>query len=1048
MAEKLSSATGCGALRSTAAGDNTLFSYKEEQFSIAYDDPTKATIYTAFDKLILTQSLNAPSGTQFVSADIDWTIYADTVIIDGPLSFPGRTVIIYARVVGAQGDQPGINVDGTAPEAATPPTVPQGQAGAGTSGTLLPSRKNGGTGHAGAPGTACHQGATGAQGGQLTINAGSYLPGTVLALSAQGGAGQAGTNGQGGQPGGDGGAGADGVYTDPFDTVDPTNGGRGGAGGRGCDGGPGGTGGQGGFIQIGRIVPGEADLTVSANANGGQGGDGGSGGTGGHGGTGGDGGFMQIGHDGVCASGGGGGDGGNGGASGSGGAALFGIELAGVTAKNPTVDGGAPGEIVGAVGSGGGGGLPATGNCSDSSDAPSAVTGKHGDPGTLKGAQGQNGASRNINSGTAWGYELGALFSSAEQCLMILEKAKLLYMTADPTDNPSAYGQAATLLTWLQNVTQPFTMDGLPLGNFPAADVPKMQAIYLHASGLAFQLNQGRDIFGNLPSYVPQGSYNFYQGLLTIILQKSGTFTAIETSYKNYFEALSTQSATLGQLEDGSSQSHSQLNSAQATFNTMVASATALVTTIGDDETAVDNQYPVMTDAIESIEHKLAVLAGVKCTFDTLVSGLKTVATMPVDGDFEQASKIADQVSSDVGTGTSFVSGIGTKDLPSVNLVQKLDVLGDNFDQQALTEGYTENAGLITEADPDAAKLLAAQSDFDKVLEPYMSLAGTVNAEDQVQQYVTLVQQRNTDVLTYNSYIGQLATLQGQINQLNTQISQVQAAIGENSNPELAPLVAFMARLYHEARSQVIFQIDMAGRSLRYWSLNPGYSAFTSFIGLTDPTGINSKSLTAALQTVLTDFSKAIEKFGTGAQTFPSPTTSHRPQGIAFVLTKSESPGLFQTLMKTNQLSFTIPLVMKSTTESQCVFFDKANVRLAKVRPWVQGAVTDSGVLTVDITHTGAETIVDPTNNPIAFTHAPITKTFKFNTASSTMFEESAIVQDSNFDTPGQESLYAQPGPFTIWRLSINQDYNTGLDLTNVDKITVEFQGNSFAFVV
>ncbi len=1028
-------------------GNSQLFAYlADEQYDLSYDDPTsptQGTINSALDQLVLTQSEDPSTGVQPLSADLDWVIYADTVIIDGALSFPGKSVSIFARQVGS-GTGAAISVDAAPPPSQQPPEAADTQASSGAAGKswqeingiITQKGTNGATGHAGSTGAGGAGGATGANAGQIVLQTEGYLPNSGIQLSALGGAGQGGQGGQAGQPAGNGGVGAD-----ADSGGGPTDGGAGGVGGTGGEGGVGGIGGIGGSIAIGQIG-GDSPATLTLSADGGVGGSGGDGAAGGPGGAGGNGGYVFIGHDGVCGNGGNGGSGGVGGTGGAGGAGGT-IQTAVPVSPQCSANGGSGG-AGGGAGSGGSGGAPASDHCSNEVTPVAGETGGPGSPG----GQGLAGAAGQVTPNDALTYETFAENVSAVQCAMVMEKAKLYYLTADPSVNPSAYGQASTLLTWLQNVTQPFTdTNWQPPSTFSQSDIDTLKAIYAHATGLAFQLAQGRDFFGRVPSYVPQGSYELYEQLLGEMLGASGTFTEIESTYNAYFTALQQNQEQLTQLEGAAKSATSQQDSLKQQYDETMASAQAMVKTIDDDEAAVDNQYPIMMNAIQSVESELLALAMTKCGIDTLVDGLKMVATVSGDDDVELASKIADQVSDPVESGISTLAGIS--DLPSLYTVQKIDVLGDEVTQQALNDGYTENQGIITVDDPNAAKLLAAQSAFDSVLEDYYNVAK--NAEDELQQYVTLVQQRNQDILTYNGDIGQLATLQGQMAQLQTQINEANNAISSQSDPALPALVAFMANLYLQARSQVIYQIFMASRSLAFWSLNPGYSAFSSFVGLNDPTGINSGTLNKAFQDLLTEFAAAIENFGSSAQVFPAKKTDQYPRGITYVLTKEDQPGLFETLTTKNkkhkyELSFAIPPVTSQTSQQDNPFFGMANVRLSKVRPWILGAEVDDGILTVEITQTGAETIVDPQNNENSFTHAAITKTFKFDTNPETMFHDKAIVEDGDFDGASTSQDFAQPGPFTVWQLSIDPKYNTGLDLSNVDQISIEFWGSSYPF--
>ena len=80
----------------------------------------------------------------------------------------------------------------------------------------------------------------------------------------------------------------------------------------------------------------------------------------------------------------------------------------------------------------------------------------------------------------------------------------------------------------------------------------------------------------------------------------------------------------------------------------------------------------------------------------------------------------------------------------------------------------------------------------------------------------------------------------------------------------------------------------------------------------------------------------------------------------------------------------------------------------------------------------------------IYFTHEPVTKVFMFDYTAP--FQQSAIQMDGDFDTKDATRDYAQPGPFTVWTITVDPELNHGLDMSNVDQITIEFWGNAYGF--
>jgi hypothetical protein len=986
-----------------------------ELYQINFDnaDPNQATsctIHTALDQLVLTQENPLPPGAVLVASDLDHVIYADTVIVRGPLSLPGKNVSIYARVItpvpNSKGIPASIDVSGAPAQAAAPtqPSSPQAARGEDRGG----HDDTGGDGANGSDGAAGANGGNGNDGGTITLYMESsfnyqvsYL--NLLANGSDGAPGGVGTKGQDGGDGGDGylhrrpnPAGGHGASTPG------TRGGDGGNGGNGGSGGNGGNGGKGGMITFASMLLPAGSIALDFYLN------------------------VPIG-----VGWGNGGQGGPGGAGGKGGL-------------------------------GGRNGPDARGSSSPGNDGTSGVNGQNGN-------RGVSGTSRTPYDGGLITYNDLALHSSVTQRSMTLQKAKLLYQMASPSDpdnpnaysNTTAYGQAATLLAWLQHTTAYFAASPAPAPDgFTADEVKMMASIYSQATALARQLKIKRDYYGHLPSYVPQGSYSLYNDQLNSMLGEKGTFTLIESNYKDYVAALAQQKATSDKLDAARSTATAAGQSLQTQQQNAHTSADDMVNTINDDEATIEKQERILRRAIQQVENDLASLAGPSCILDSMLKALNLVATYSGDKDLKLANSIAGQVN-DKALQPGMALAAGVSSYPTKYLVEQVDVLGDSV--TSINEGYTTSQGVITDADPNAYKLIALQTQMDTTLDGYRHIASAQDAIDAINLYVTLVQKRNADIMKYNGYLAQIASAQAKIDQNTAQLNKFETEEeSQNLDPSLAEAAAFMARIYDEAREQVIYTIYMASRSCAFWSLKPGYDVFAEFIGLNDPSELNAGTLAAANQTITTNFRNAVEAFGTAPQPFPNPAESPRtssgatePQRPFFRLTAADNPGLFEAFRAPNaagdcQISFPIPPAFNDSSEAVNPFYGKANVRLGKVRPWVHGATNQdpntstNHVLTVDITHTGAETIVAADNNQHYFTHAPISKTFAYDYTHT--YDQGSITQDEDFYAGDNKGDYAQPGPFTVWTITLKKSDNAWLNMSNVDEIAIEFGGTFDTF--
>lgn len=955
----------------------TLFKYSvAEQYQSTLDTTNnRVTIISALQPLVLTQDTNPPTneGAIMVVGSMDLTVYADAVVIRGPLSLPGKAVKIYARTIDTEVDSTGnpgsINVNGIDGAAPAPPSVQPAQAAAGT---YTP-----GNDFLGKPptivqptvGTGGGVGATGnpaGNAGSIDIYVESFMPDCRLSLFAIGGKGG---DGQQGQQGGQGGNGYAGHGFQDFDQA--LNGQDGAAGGNGGNGGNAGQNGNGGTINLFDIN--QTTAVINCLYHAGPFGNPGAPGPGGAGGNGG----QCVGGEGGCT-------GGNAGAN-----------------------------------------------------------GLNGSPGQPCPTPGQDGA---LNQKQV-PYDDLALFTTPDQRLMVLKTARTFYLSADPsgTGNQS-YKETATLLQWLVNVTKYFSAIPAPTPpGFTPDEVAQLSNIYQQAHGLAFQLSQRLDIYGNPPNYVPMGSYSTYQTLLNTLINTD--LAATETAYESYFKISSDENTKMVALNSALAQSQNHLASLTSQQSDVLSDATALVQTINTDQTAVDKQKQVLLNKIQTLEDKIIEELHRQQGGECLIKGLndlldaaKIVGTISGDKEAQQAVTIAEQVSGLLPP----IDSTGFSDADLSKLIQSLQVYGQ--DVQSMADAYTNSQKLIVSGAPNSYKVLQKQTDFDKMLQPFLSIAHdeAQAAEDAMNLYTSLILQMNNDILKYNSDIAQLAALAGQIAQTQSQITQAQQTAQQGTDPGLPAMVNFMSGLYQSSKALCLHQLYMTYRAYAFWALDENSaSEFFAQLGLNTPGDVVQGSLSEAQSTILSDYQKAIERFGTPPERFP-PAGSSTP-GIQFVI---DDPDVIKFLHANNELYFTIPPAYSSTSIGDSPFHGLANVRILTARPWVHGAMVHGpnpgdSILNVNLTHNGSEVIVQPDGTSVSFSHQQVPKVFKYDC--NTL----AIQEDADFGVDGTTAdspTYALLGPFTQWHLEIKSKDNSNLDLSKVDKITIEFSGTNYAF--
>lgn len=1022
--------------------------------------PVTVNVISGLDTLILTQQSPPPVGGMYLSPDQDYSIWADTVIIQGPMTLPGSAVTIWARTVQWQpdsnGNAPAIDVSGAVPVAPQPAALGQGQASQGpnseaqgfeysAAGTGAPGSPgaNGNTAGDSQSGTAFTP-AAGVTGGSIAIYAGSLdnslAPSATLMLVANGGAGQNGQNGQTGQEGGNGGNGqpSDSLARMSWPTWPaprPTPGGDGAQGGVGGDGGSGAIGGNGGTITVATLSA--SGVQISCSVQGGVGATGGGGGTGGNGGNAGANGENADGggSGGAANNGGNGGDGGVGGPAGS-------ISWFGFTPVASNVDGGVGGNGGNASGPGNPG-SPGGQSAGNGSSPQQASGGNSGSAGAL----------------SSFSYTNLASSASSLQCSMMLQKGNLNYLSADPTTQPpNGFTTAAGVYNWLQAVILPIIQsgNGSPPGNqLAATDFTLLSDTYAQAQAMANQLVLRQDYFGNPFSYVPRVAYSVQQTLLGEMLTY---FETVETNYQTYFTQLQQNQASYDQVVGQESSINNQIGQAQSQLGVVTTAAQQLVTTLNEEYAEIQTDIPVMDAAIQQYESDLIQQAQLLGCEDATLSIMKSVVgtiTGAVTGkDAGFVAKIAGSATD--AALTQALTAAGQQLGNDIDILNKVQVLLQ--DVASLAAVYSQDPNDI---DAGTYKLLAAdEQQLSTMLAQYTSVlpdsADGQAALAAINHFIDLVQQRNLNVMQYNSYLSQYVSLNSSIATLTAQLKQIESQ-PQNVIPGLPWIVAVMGTLYHVVRASILYQMYLTNRALGYWALQPSSAGLGTFVNVSDPAGINAGTLSAAQISLLSSFNSALESFGTGTLTsFPA---SGQPQGIVVTLTQQDFPAIFQALQsqtpsKVNQsgyvytVSIPVQAVTAATTPSESPFADWADVRISTARPWIIGATTTGGDLTVSITHSGNEVFADPSNNVTGYTHESITATFEFEISSKAILRDAdgfGVVQSGSggyYNT----SDFAPPGPFTVWTVTIDPDQNPGLTMSGVNEIDLEFRGAGYSF--
>ncbi|RUT06464.1 hypothetical protein DSM106972_027210 [Dulcicalothrix desertica PCC 7102] len=246
-----------------------------------------------------------------------------------------------------------------------------------------------------------------------------------------------------------------------------------------------------------------------------------------------------------------------------------------------------------------------------------------------------------------------------------------------------------------------------------------------------------------------------------------------------------------------------------------------------------------------------------------------------------------------------------------------------------------------------------------------------------------------------------------QVNRIQDYVKDLEA--GKQPNAEMIQL--FYQR-YLNVKRWLFVAIENHNAAYKYWALRE--PSFT-------PSMMKRVSeLKKDLATIQNDLATALKGF------------DPRPQDMEDITCVLSDPEMLEIFKKTGKVSWNITL-------DQPEFEGCNRVRITRVRAWINGAISQTLVtkklapITVSLSTSG--NFYDRyKGQKYEFMAAPLQRQFKYTSTNQ-------IIIDGE-DAEENKHDYYQPTPFTTWVISLPQTKNTGIDLTNVDQIKLEFKGS------
>ena len=254
---------------------------------------------------------------------------------------------------------------------------------------------------------------------------------------------------------------------------------------------------------------------------------------------------------------------------------------------------------------------------------------------------------------------------------------------------------------------------------------------------------------------------------------------------------------------------------------------------------------------------------------------------------------------------------------------------------------------------------------------------------------------------------------------------------------EIPSLSAAIERNFFQTTSKILETMYLTQRALRFWSLSDSEVDLSVLRSRGFPRRGLTADLKSAMDKITTEFSDAVA---------PSKaTTESEIQGFdsyRVYLTEDQLDDLLAGDTSTGNYGtkVTLPPAYKDTTKAESVFTDCADVRINRVRFFLDGAVTGDGKLLIDLEHLGSETIVSSDNTDFHFIHNALGLKFPYDLRTGAIDTDGSLADEV-------KDMYALWGPFASWRIFVSVAHNDKqLDLSKVTKAWFEFSGHSRSF--
>ncbi|EXM08840.1 hypothetical protein ACKRZS_009882 [Fusarium odoratissimum] len=569
----------------------------------------------------------------------------------------------------------------------------------------------------------------------------------------------------------------------------------------------------------------------------------------------------------------------------------------------------------------------------------------------------------------------------------------------------------------------------VPSGEEMPTSIASLKVSLENVRAIERNLYGGYDFYGHVASWVPSGSFPFYRDQLNSALND---LISIQNNYFKYQDIAREENKAKDRISYARAAVDVGKRSCKADLVTLRSQLKSSASSIAVLQEGLPTKRKALVEKIRAFSQDIKNSFNI--SMESFVNAASTFVFAP------GLAMGAVQAASLLHTGLSTITDDAGIQIRKEFVVNKITVMSAGLEglKEAIEAG---NGGELTVDDPGAAKLMAKESDIQDLLTKYRETLGSEKVRvvrEMFDDYLKVVIDRNNLVIHYNACLVLWLTTKSKLDSY----VQTERSLGrdfiERVHGEVPQLAVTVERNYITTISTVMELLYRTTKALSYVTLSVEPTTFTRLRGQ----GFLQEGIATALKEEKIDIIKRWANAIEGSKALRQPFGGDN-DAVKYELTEEQLQSLLLDLGGKDAdygVIMGIPAARKRTPVDESPFAGYADVRLTRVRFYLDGVQTASNKLQVTLLHGGTDEMVAPDDLSLKFTHDSSTIKFHYDIITG------RIITDGNVED-AVDHIYALPGPFTSWRISISKKYNQGLDLSNVSSAWFEFSGLSRSFL-